>query len=180
MRLFFKPSLMICSANPRYTAAAAREHRSVLAPRLPTPKWDTLGKAQDRPSAASQNDVWVVRPPTVFTHFIGNRNGSSRFFSRRILIQFLQVLTMCGTATLTKFCHAMVRRRRVACATRGMRALTEARARLVLRILLSMKQAMPLVYVTLDIRGKQEARAHCARQIPTPQAVAAHLVLKIL
>jgi hypothetical protein len=23
------------------------------------PKWGTLGKAQDRPSAASRNDVWV-------------------------------------------------------------------------------------------------------------------------
>jgi hypothetical protein len=29
--------LMICAANPRYTAAAAREHRRVLAPRLRTP-----------------------------------------------------------------------------------------------------------------------------------------------
>jgi hypothetical protein len=29
--------LMICAAKPRYTAAAAREHRRVLAPRLPTP-----------------------------------------------------------------------------------------------------------------------------------------------
>jgi len=27
---------MICAAKPRYTAAAAREHRRVLAPRLPT------------------------------------------------------------------------------------------------------------------------------------------------
>ena len=29
--------LVICAAKPRYTAAAAREHRRVLAPRLPTP-----------------------------------------------------------------------------------------------------------------------------------------------
>ena len=29
--------LMICAAKPRYTAAAAREHRRVLAPRLITP-----------------------------------------------------------------------------------------------------------------------------------------------
>ena len=28
---------MICAAKPRHTAAAAREHRRVLAPRLPTP-----------------------------------------------------------------------------------------------------------------------------------------------
>ena len=28
---------MICVAKPRYTAAAAREHWRVLAPRLPTP-----------------------------------------------------------------------------------------------------------------------------------------------
>ena len=27
---------MICAAKPRYTAATAREHRCVLAPRLPT------------------------------------------------------------------------------------------------------------------------------------------------
>ncbi len=29
--------LVICAAKPRQTAAAAREHRRVLAPRLPTP-----------------------------------------------------------------------------------------------------------------------------------------------
>jgi hypothetical protein len=29
--------LVICAAKLRYTAAAAREHRRVLAPRLPTP-----------------------------------------------------------------------------------------------------------------------------------------------
>jgi hypothetical protein len=34
---FFRSHLLvICAAKPRYTAAAAREHRSVLAPRLPT------------------------------------------------------------------------------------------------------------------------------------------------
>jgi hypothetical protein len=35
---FFRSHLLvICAAKPRYMAAAAREHRSVLAPRLPTP-----------------------------------------------------------------------------------------------------------------------------------------------
>jgi len=35
---FFRGHLLvICAAKPRYTAAAAREHRRVLAPRLPTP-----------------------------------------------------------------------------------------------------------------------------------------------
>jgi len=35
---FFRSHLLvICAAKPRYTAAAAREHRRVLAPRLPTP-----------------------------------------------------------------------------------------------------------------------------------------------
>jgi hypothetical protein len=35
--LFRSHLLVICAAKPRYTAAAAREHRRVLAPRLPTP-----------------------------------------------------------------------------------------------------------------------------------------------
>ena len=35
---FFRGHLLvICAAKPRHTAAAAREHRRVLAPRLPTP-----------------------------------------------------------------------------------------------------------------------------------------------
>ena len=35
---FFRSHLLVVStAKPRYTAAAAREHRRVLAPRLPTP-----------------------------------------------------------------------------------------------------------------------------------------------
>jgi hypothetical protein len=35
---FFRSHLlMICAAKPRYTAAAAREHERVFAPRLPTP-----------------------------------------------------------------------------------------------------------------------------------------------
>ena len=35
---FFRSNLLvICAAKPRYTAAAAREHRRVLTPRLPTP-----------------------------------------------------------------------------------------------------------------------------------------------
>ena len=35
---FFRSHLLvICAAKPRYTAAAAREHRRVFAPRLPTP-----------------------------------------------------------------------------------------------------------------------------------------------
>ena len=34
---FFRSQLLvICAAKPHYTAAAAREHRRVLAPRLPT------------------------------------------------------------------------------------------------------------------------------------------------
>jgi hypothetical protein len=36
---FFRSHLLvICAAKPRYTAAAAREHRRVITPRLPTPK----------------------------------------------------------------------------------------------------------------------------------------------
>jgi len=35
--LFRSHLLVICAAKPRYTAAAAREHRRVLAPRLSTP-----------------------------------------------------------------------------------------------------------------------------------------------
>jgi len=35
---FFRSHLLvICTAKPRYTAAAAREHRRIIAPRLPTP-----------------------------------------------------------------------------------------------------------------------------------------------
>ena len=36
-RFFRSRPLVICAAKPRYTAAAAGEHRRVLAPRLPTP-----------------------------------------------------------------------------------------------------------------------------------------------
>jgi hypothetical protein len=36
--LFRSHLLVICTAKPRYTAASAREHRRVLAPRLSTPQ----------------------------------------------------------------------------------------------------------------------------------------------
>jgi hypothetical protein len=47
-------------------------------------KWGTLGRAQDRASAASRNDVWVrsLRPPTDYI----KKNGI-------LPVQFMQVLT---------------------------------------------------------------------------------------
>jgi hypothetical protein len=59
------------------------------------PKWITLGRAQDKPSAANRKDVLDERWPSTAV-FIQNRNDISRFWF--VSIQFWPI---CGTTTLT-------------------------------------------------------------------------------
>jgi hypothetical protein len=68
-RGFFRSHLLvICAAKPRYTAAAAREHRRVLEPRLPTPAQVSHPRCTRHErcslrcaSAASSWTAWKVR-----------------------------------------------------------------------------------------------------------------------
>ena len=88
--------LMICAAKPRYTAAAAREHRRVLAPRLPTPGASVTSPLHNErcslrcASAASSCPASKVRrdrcsfangrPPSkaAWSHFAASRTRSFR------------------------------------------------------------------------------------------------------
>ena len=79
-----------------------RGRRARPTPLSPTPKWDTLGRAQNRLSAV----MFGCEAFGLSAVIIENRNGISPFWVAQVL-PLVRFGPICGTATLTQFCHAI-------------------------------------------------------------------------